>query len=123
MTNHRANFVLSVKDIAEERVFYRDVVGLGEPVMNSNVWVEFRLNENCSFCLEQAAPNKAPVPPHGRVEFLFFVDSLDAFDTRYRAFGLRNAADGIPCGQMGIHAVQYPDPEGNLFRVTDKHHC
>lgn len=119
---HRTSFLLSVKDIAAERAFYRDVVGLGEPVMNSNVWVEFRLNEGCSFCLEQAAPNKAPVPPHGRVEFLFFVDSLSDFDARYHA-GLPNAADGIPCGQMGVRAVQYPDPEGNLFRVTDKHHC
>ena len=120
---HRTCFVLSVEDIAAERTFYRDIVGLGEPVMNSNVWVEFRLNESCSFCLEQAAPNKAPVPPHGRVEFLFFVDSLNDFDTRYHALGLPNAAEGIPCGQMGIRAVQYPDPEGNLFRVTDKQHC
>lgn len=120
---HRASFVLSVEDIAEERAFYRDVVGLGEPVMNSNVWVEFKLGDSFSFCLEQAAPNKAPVPPHGRIEFLFFVDSLDSFEARYHAFGFQNAAEGIPCGQMGIRAVQYPDPEGNLFRVTDKQHC
>ena len=63
----RACFVLSVADLAAERAFYRDVVGLGEPVMNSNVWVEFKLGE-CSFCLEQAAPNKAPLPPHSRIE-------------------------------------------------------
>ena len=31
----RACFVLSVADLAAERAFYRDVVGLGEPVMNS----------------------------------------------------------------------------------------
>lgn len=120
---HHASFVLSVADIAVERAFYRDVVGLGDPVMNSNVWVEFKLDGGCSFCLEQTASNKAPVPPHGRTEFLFFVDSLDDFDNRYHAFGLSNAAEGIPCGQMGVRAIQYPDPEGNLFRVTDKQHC
>ena len=118
---HRASFVLSVADIAVERAFYRDVIGLGEPVVNSNVWVEFKLDGGCSFCLEQAAETKAPVPPHGRIEFLFFVDSLDDFDARYRAVGIPDA-EGIPCGQMGVHAVQYPDPEGNLFRVTDKQH-
>ena len=122
MTAH-ASFVLSVADIAAERAFYRDVVGLGEPVMNSNVWVEFRLDGGSSFCLEQAAPNKPPVPPHGRTEFLFIVDSLDEFEKRYHSHALGDTPEGVPCGQVGIHAVQYPDPEGNLFRVTDKHHC
>ena len=120
----RASFVLSVADIAVERAFYRDVVGLGEPVMNSNVWVELRIGD-CSFCLEQAAPNKAPLPPHSRIEFLFFVDSLDGFEKRYRALDFPGASaegEGIPCGHMGIRALQYADPEGNLFRVTYKHH-
>ena len=117
----RAYLVLQVADIAKERAFYRDVVGLGEPVMNSNVWVEFKLGE-CSFCLEQAASSKAPLPPHSRIEFLFFVDSLDEFETRYRAQEFPGASEGIPCAQTGIRAVQYADPEGNLFRVTDKHH-
>jgi len=115
---HRFNLVLQVADIAAERTFYRDVVGLGEPVMNSNVWVEFKLGNGASFCLEQAAPNTPPTPPHGRTQFLFFVDSLDEFGKRYRAQG-GDAPEGVPCGQMGIHALQYPDPEGNLFRVTD----
>jgi catechol 2,3-dioxygenase-like lactoylglutathione lyase family enzyme len=119
----RISLVLSVADIATERAFYRDVVGLGEPVMNSNVWVEFKLDGGTSFCLEQAAPTKAPVPPHSRTEFLFFVDSLDEFEKRYRSFGFQSAQEeGVPCEQTGFHAVQYPDPEGNLFRVTDKRH-
>lgn len=120
---HRASFVLSVTDIAAERAFYRDIVGLGEPVVDSNVWVEFKLDENASFCLEQAARSKAPLPPHGRIEFLFFIDSLDDFAQRYRASAHGNVPEGVPCGQMGIRAVQYPDPEGNLFRVTDTQHC
>ena len=117
----RINLVLQVADIAAERAFYRDVVGLGEPVMNSNVWVEFKLDGGTSFCLEQAAPNKPPLPPHGRTEFLFIVDSLDEFEKRYRSQG-GLIPEGIPCEQTGIRAVQYPDPEGNLFRVTDKQH-
>ena len=118
----RINLVLQVADIAAERAFYRDVVGLGEPVMNSNVWVEFKLDGGASFCLEQTAPNKPPLPPHSRTEFLFFVDSLEEFGKRYRSQKNTDAPDGVPCGQMGFHAVQYPDPEGNLFRVTDNQH-
>ena len=121
MTAH-ASFVLSVADIAAERAFYRDVVGLGEPAMNSNVWVEFKLDGGASFCLEQVAPNKPPLPPHSRTEFLFFIDSLEEFEKRYRSQVNTDAPEGVPCGQMGFHAVQYPDPEGNLFRVTDKQH-
>ena len=119
----RISLVLQVSDLAAERAFYRDVVGLGEPVMNSNVWVEFKLNEGASFCLEQAAPNKAPLPPHGRTEYLFLVDSLEEFEKRYHEHSFQGEpAEGVPCGQTGIHAVQYPDPEGNLFRVTDRRH-
>ena len=119
----RISLVLSVADLAAERAFYRDVVGLGEPVMNSNVWVEFKLDSNASFCLEQADSSKAPLPPHSRTEFLFLVDSLDEFEKRYQASGIHGTpAEGAPCEQIGIHAVQYPDPEGNLFRVTDKRH-
>ena len=118
----RISLVLQVADIAAERTFYRDVVGLGEPVMNSNVWVEFKLDGGTSFCLEQVEPNRPPLPPHSRTAFLFIVDSLDEFEKRYRSHGHANAPEGVPCGQVGIHAVQYPDPEGNLFRVTDKQH-
>ena len=119
----RISLVLTVADIAAERAFYRDVVGLGEPVMNSNVWVEFKLDGGASFCLEQTDSSKAPLPPHSRIEFLFFVDSLDEFEKRYRAQGFPGASEGTPSAQTGIRAVQYADPEGNLFRVTDKHHC
>ena len=118
----RACFVLSVADIATERAFYRDVVGLGEPVMNSNVWVEFNLDGGCSFCLEQAAANKAPRPAQGRADFLFFVDSIEDFEKRYLASPFPGATEGSPCEQMGFRAIQHPDPEGNLFRVTDKRH-
>lgn len=123
MTTKRACFVLSVSDLAAERAFYRDVVGLGEPVMNSNVWVEFKLDGACSFCLEQAAPGKAPLPAQGRTGFLFFVDSVDEFAKRYLASPPPGAAEGIPCEHTGFRSVQFSDPEGNLFRVTDKHLC
>lgn len=123
MMTERACFVLSVNDIVAERAFYRDVVGLGDPAMNSNVWVEFRLDGACSFCLEQAAANKAHRPAQGRTCFLFFVDSVDEFRKRYLAVPFSGASEGSPCEQTGYRAVQYSDPEGNLFRVTDKRHC
>jgi len=123
MMTERVCFVLSVNDIVTERAFYRDIVGLGEPAMNSNVWVEFKLDGACSFCLEQAAANKAQRPAQGRAGFLFFVDSLDEFRKRYLAAPFSGISEGSPCEQTGYRAVQYSDPEGNLFRVTDKRHC
>lgn len=115
-----ASFVLAVSDLSAERAFYRDVVGLGDPVLNSNVWVEFALDDGSSFCLEKATGDKAALPPVGRTGFLFFVESLDDFDKRYREHGFDGESAGIPCDQTGFHARQYPDPEGNLFRVTDR---
>ena len=36
-----------------------------------------------------------------------------------RERGFEGESVGIPCEHLGMHARQYPDPEGNLFRVTD----
>ena len=116
----RASFVLTVSDLGAERAFYRDVVGLGDPVLNSNVWVEFDLGDGSSFCLEKTAPGKTAPPQNGRSSFLFTVDSVDEFDKRYRERGFEGESVGIPCEHLGMHARQYPDPEGNLFRVTDR---
>jgi len=115
----QASFVLAVSDLGAERAFYRDVVGLGDPVLNSNVWVEFDLGNGCSFCLEKPAPGKTPAQPNGRTSFLFLVDSVAEFDKRYREYGFGGESADIPCEHLGMHARQYPDPEGNLFRVTD----
>ena len=114
-----ASFVLTVSDLGAERAFYRDVVGLGDPVLNSNVWVEFDLGDGSSFCLEKPAPGKNTPPQNGRSSFLFVVDSVEEFDKRYRERGFEGESVGIPCEHLGMHARQYPDPEGNLFRVTD----
>ena len=113
------SFVLNVSDLGAERAFYRDVVGLGDPVLNSNVWVEFDLGSGCSFCLEKTLPGKSPAQQNGRTSFLFVVDSVADFDKRYREHGFEGESVGIPCEHLGMHARQYPDPEGNLFRVTD----
>ena len=113
------SFVLAVSDLAAERVFYRDVLGLGDPVLNSNVWVEFALGDGSSFCLEKAPAGRDTIPGNGHTGLLFVVDSVDEFDKRYREHGFEGESVGIPCEQTGIHARQYPDPEGNLFRVTD----
>ena len=115
-----ASFVLAVSDLPAQRAFYRDVVGLGDPVLNSNVWVEFDLGDGSSFCLEKASANLAALPPGGRTAFLFLVDSVDEFDRRYRERGFEGESVGIQCEHAGMHARQYPDPEGNLFRVTDR---
>ena len=115
-----ASFVLTVSDLGAERAFYRDVVGLGDPVLNSNVWVEFDLGDGSSFCLEKTVPGKAVPPQNGRSSFLFLVDSVDEFDKRDREHGFDGESVGIPCEHFGMHARQYPDPEGNLFRVTDR---
>jgi len=115
-----ASFVLTVTDLGAERAFYRDVVGLGDPVLNSNVWVVFDLGSGSSFCLEKTAPGKGTPPQNGRSSFLFVVDSVADFDKRYREHGFEGESVGIPCEHLGMHARQYPDPEGNLFRVTDR---
>lgn len=111
-------FILSVCDLPASRLFYRDILGLGDPSLDSNFWVEFSLSDGASFCLEQSA--QIPPPPPGRIACLFEVHSVEEFRKRYEDHGFISEADSAPHQIFGISAYAFTDIEKNTFWVTDE---
>lgn len=112
------NILLRVKQLAKARVFYRDILGLGEPVMNSNFWIEFSISDEVSFCLE-AMDEADPAPEAGnQVAWTFFVPDVKAFLEKMDGCGYP-ASNASPCEKFGYRMYKVKDPEDNIFYVTD----
>ena len=47
--------VLKVRNLSQLKIFYRNTLGLGEPVVDSNFWVEFSLPGNGILALEHSS--------------------------------------------------------------------
>lgn len=117
--HHQTHFsiVVRVSDLAKARSFYQNVLALGNPVMDSNFWVEFPLSEHASLCLEKAPVSSEP-ESKPRVLWTFRVRSLKKFISRFAEFGYE-------CGEekwaesLGMRLREFHDPEGNPFYVTD----
>jgi len=110
-------FLIRVSNLDTCRTFYRDVVGLGAPVMDSGFWVEFR-SAGTVICLEKSEWGE-PIPPaSGRVALLLTVDSIDAFSKRMTDAGYSEAANSSD--RFGFLVKCCRDPEGNLFYVTER---
>lgn len=107
--------VIKVKNLTVCKAFYRDVLGLGDPVLDSNFRVEFQLGD--SFCLTlEKMPFDAVLPPaFGRIAWLFNADA-EMVRSRLEAYGY--AVPDLPdTEKQGEVFCRFADPEGNPFYV------
>lgn len=109
--------VIKVNNLDSCRLFYRKLLNLGEPVIDSTYLVVFQLTENVSFSLEQT---RAQYLEHASnaAALRFRVDDLAVFRTRMEEAGYEcnfeeaTRASGPCCRGL--------DPEGNPFYVSEK---
>ncbi len=106
--------ILRVNDLDMCRLFYRDLLELGEPVFDSTFAVVFQLAENLTLTLEKSA---AEYLEHASAasSFAFAVPDLETFAEKLDSGGCPLSAEPI---RVGI--VEYrrgSDPEGNPFFV------
>ena len=107
--------VVRVRDLVKLRAFYRDVVKLGAPVVDSNFWVEFRLPGGGLLALEHCPSAEAGAAARGNVSWLLLATS---FDEQVRL--LKEA--GVPLSRPplevpGRRSATFADPENNPFTV------
>ena len=108
--------VIKVKNLTSCKAFYRDVLGLGSPVLDSNFRVEFQFGD--SFCLTlEKSPFDAVLPPaSGRIAWLFDADA-ETIRSRLDVYGYTVPA--LPDAEKkGETFCRFADPEGNPFYVT-----
>lgn len=113
----QAAFLVRVSNLDSCRTFYRDVVGLGAPVMDSGCWVEFRSGGTTIF-LEKCEWGEKVPPASGRIALMLTVDSIAAFSKRLSDAGYPESADSAD--RFGFRVKCCSDPDGNLFYVTER---
>ena len=114
--NVKAAFLVRVANLDRCRTFYRDVIGLGVPVMDSGCWVEFR-SGGTTILLEKCEWGESVPPASGRIAFMLTVDSIEAFSKRLTEAGCPDGSDSAD--RFGYRVKCCSDPEGNLFYVTE----
>ena len=115
MKKKRFGIVIKVKNLTSCKAFYRDVLGLGDPVLDSNFRVEFQFGD--TFCLTlEKSPFDAVLPPaSGRIAWLFDADA-ETIRRRLNVYGY--AVPNLPdTEKKGETFCRFSDPEGNPFYV------
>lgn len=117
----KAAIVVKVNDLAMCRVFYRDILALGEPVTDSSIRTEFDFNANCRLVLVKVSPGEVLPPPSERLLFCIVSDRTSELADRLATCGYAPVTFIPSCGcQDGVSdgAFAFRDPEGNLFLLA-----
>ena len=113
--------VLKVKNLPACRAFYRDILDLGEPVLDSSFRVEFRFGEVFSLILEKDPWENVLPPPAERVAWFFADGDAETIRKRMTDYGYPAPSDVSCDAKAGMPLCHFVDPEGNPFYVrSDK---
>ena len=114
MNAKHLGLILRVNDIDMCRLFYRDLLELGEPVFDSTFAVVFQLTENLTLTLEKSA---AEYLEHASAAatIAIAVPDLETFAEKLDSAGCPLDEDPV---RIGITEYRRGlDPEGNPFLV------
>jgi predicted enzyme related to lactoylglutathione lyase len=120
MDNSFFGVVIKVENIDICRAFYRDVLELGPPILDSNFWVEFQLTDGVSLILEKPLESEVlSTVTKNKVAWVYKVDDIKQVISRLEA----NACSPVKVVEderfsFRIHI--FHDPEGNPFYLYKK---
>lgn len=106
--------LLQVRDLPRVKSFYRDVIRLGAPVVDSNFWVEFQLPGNGVLALSQSNAAR-PQADKNDVSWMLRVEDLAEMVSMLNNINIQpiRPAMTVP----GKECATFSDPEGNLFTL------
>ena len=116
MKKTRFGIVIKVNNLTSCKAFYRDILDLGDPVLDSNFRVEFQCGDSFSLVLEKS-PWDAPLPAvSNRVVWLYEYADAKSVWTKMVSYGFQipNLTEAIVNGER---FCRFTDPEGNPFYV------
>ena len=117
MDNSTCGVIIKVSDLNQCRMFYRDILGFGEPLLDSSFAVCFKLEGNFMLTLKK---NQGAFLEHASsaTSWFFECDDIEALSQKLQDSGFPGLFDSITFG-----ALQYRkgrDPENNVFYVRQK---
>ena len=107
------SLVLRIRDMQKCRTFYRDILGLGTPLLDSPFWVEFQMGETGKLCLElvdtlPSAEEKHNVP-------VWMMEADEELPEQLSMYRLPEQKTPVI---LGYSVTAFRDPEGNVFYLT-----
>jgi len=112
--------VIKVENLEMTRSFYRDILKLGDPVMDSNFWVEFRLPGDFSLFLEKKEEGDKVPESIGRTSWIYKVKSVDDVISRLKEYGYETFSAPEEEQRAGFKTYVFCDPEGNPFHLCSE---
>lgn len=113
--NSLYGIIIKVKNLDSCRSFYRDVIGLGSPIIDSNFWVEFKLQDDVALILEQVYDGESMPESAGRTSWLYKVENLEGVIHRLMEHGYEPVKGEQE--RLGYRIYLFNDPEGNIIHL------
>lgn len=116
MDNKKTGIVIKVKNLTSCKAFYRNILDLGDPILDSNFRVEFQCGSSFSLVLEKT-PWDEPLPPaSNRIVWLYQTADAKTVWTKMISYGfpVPNLSEVVANGER---LCRFADPEGNPFYV------
>ena len=108
--------VIKVKNLTACKAFYRDILDLGEPVLDSSFRVEVRFEETFSLFLEKAPWDVSQSPVSARCAWFFGSGDAELIRHKMKAYGYPASAV-TSTAEADIPFCRFTDPDGNPFYV------
>ena len=110
--------IVKVKNLNVCRSFYRDMLNMGPPVMDSNFWVEFKINTSASLILEKAVTGEKLPEGEGRIAWMCAVDDIKETMLRLEENGYKPITEKEN-EKIGVKVYKLYDPENNPFYICE----
>jgi len=116
MDDRSYGIIISVADLDRARKFYRDTLGLGAPVVDSNHWIEFQLDNG--LIIGVRTQSRADQIKNSSIMWVYYTTRFD--DVKNRLLAENFEPLKVPAPPVGLKAEIYTDPEGNRFTLAMK---
>jgi predicted enzyme related to lactoylglutathione lyase len=116
MNDRSYGIIISVDNLDRARQFYRETIGLGSPVVDSNHWIEFQLDNGLILGLRHQA--KADQQKGSAIVWVYYTTDYEAVKQRLSLAGSDPLKVSAP--PVGLKSEVFADPEGNRFALALK---
>ena len=108
--------IVSVDDLDKARIFYRDTLLLGSPVVDSNHWVEFQLDNG--LVLGVRHQQNSSQQKGCNTMWVYFTEQYN--EVRQNLLDSGYPPLKIAAPPVGLKSEIFSDPEGNRFTLAQK---
>ena len=107
---------IKVENLTVCRTFYRDILRLGAPVMDSNFWVEFKMKNGVSLMLDEAEQGEKLSAGRGRIAWMCEIKDFDDTIALLKEKGHDPISPEEKIADKRV--IPFCDPEGNPFYLV-----